>query len=91
MRDGPVPEPVELGSARQPRRTIEACSTSGGRPLGRQCAQCEEVRNVVVSSIDDDPDNFESVLEEVGNDERVLSEETEVSVGIRFGGLDKWR
>ena len=39
----------------------------------------------------DDPDNFESALEEVGSDERVLSEETELSVGTRFGGQDKWR
>ena len=56
-----------------------------------QCAQCDEARNVVVSSIDDDPDNFESALEEVGSNERVLSEETEVSIGTQFGGLDKWR
>ena len=46
----------------------------------------------MVSSIDDDPDNFERVLE-VGNDEGVLSEETEVSVGTPFRGaqLYKWR
>ena len=46
----------------------------------------DEVWNIVVSFVDHDPHDLEVVLEEVGNDECILREETEVGVGSPFGG-----
>ena len=36
---------------------------------------CKARNVVIVAFIDDDPKNLESILEEVGNDERVFCEE----------------
>ena len=51
----------------------------------------DEARNVVIAFVDDDPHDLNVILEEVGNDECILREETEVGVGAPFGGaqLDK--
>ena len=49
-------------------------------------AERDEARNVVVAFVDDDPHDLKVVLEEVGNDECILHEETEVGVGAPFGG-----
>ena len=46
----------------------------------------DETRNVVVAFVDDDSHDLEVVLEEIGNDDCILREETEVGVGAPFGG-----
>ena len=61
-----------------------------GKP---ECAERVEARNAVVAFVDDDPHDVEVIVDEVGNDECILSEETEAGVGRPFGGpqLDKRR
>ena len=58
-----------------------------------ECAERGEARNAVIAFVDDDPRNAEVIVDEVGNDECILSEETEAGVGRPFGGqqLDKRR
>ena len=51
-----------------------------------ECAERDEAQNIVVAFVNDDPHDLKVVLEEVGNDECILCEETEVGVGAPFGG-----
>ena len=48
-------------------------------------AERDEAR-VIVVFVDDDSHDLEVVLEEIGNDDCILREETEVGVGTPFGG-----
>ena len=53
----------------------------------------DEAWNIFIAFVNNDSHNFQVVLEEIGNGECVLHEETEVGVGTPFRGvqLDKWR
>ena len=51
-----------------------------------ECAERDEVRNLVAFVVDD-PHDLELILAEVGNDECILSEEAEAGVGAPFEGL----
>ena len=84
-RSGLRAELVGLGLAQQPRQMIEVCLASGGRLSVQRGTRCG-MQNVVVAFVNDDPHDLKVVLEEVGNDECILHEETEVGVGAPFGG-----
>ena len=69
---------------------MEVCSASGGR---LSIPKRDEARNIFITFINDDSHNLQVVLKEIGNDECILREETEVGVGAPFRGvqLDKRR
>ena len=62
---------------------IEACSASGGRSNIQRGTRRGTSSSL---SFDDDPHDLKVVLEEVGNDECILHEETELGTGTPFGG-----
>ena len=49
-------------------------------------AERDEAQKNVVAFVDGDPHDLEVILEEVGDDECILREETKAVVGTSFGG-----